>query len=94
MSVPLAGVSSQKPNTLSLLQDFSSSAPIGVPIMPAGRATRNLLSYQDSNLKFQNQNLTCYHYTITQFEVLSVGIKVPSLTFNSHPQVSKCRICC
>ncbi len=25
-----------------------------------------LLSYQDSNLDKQNQNLLCYHYTIVQ----------------------------
>lgn len=25
-----------------------------------------LLSYQDSNLDKQNQNLVCYHYTIGQ----------------------------
>lgn len=43
MSVPLAGVSSQKPNTLSLLQDFSSSAPIGVPIMPGGLAAEEFV---------------------------------------------------
>lgn len=43
VGVPLAGVPSQKPNTLSLLQDFSSSAPIGVPIMPAGRAAEEFV---------------------------------------------------
>lgn len=43
MGVPLADVPSQKPNTLSLLQDFSSSAPIGVPIMPAGRAAEEFV---------------------------------------------------
>ena len=26
-----------------------------------------LLFYQGSNLEFQDQNLTCYHYTIEQF---------------------------
>ncbi len=26
-----------------------------------------LLTYQDSNLERQNQNLLCYHYTIGQF---------------------------
>ncbi len=26
-----------------------------------------LLSYQDSNLGRQNQNLQCYHYTIAQY---------------------------
>lgn len=26
-----------------------------------------LLFYKDSNLEFQDQNLTCYHYTIEQF---------------------------
>lgn len=77
MGVPLAGVPSQKPNTLSLLQDFSSSAPIGVPIMPAGQADEELVELSGLEPKFQNQNLTCYHYTITQFEVLSVGIKSP-----------------
>lgn len=31
------------------------------------------MSYQDSNLEFQNQNLTCYHYTIAQSELESDG---------------------
>lgn len=43
MGVPLAGVPSQKPNTLSLLQDFNSSAPIDVPIIPAGRAAEEFV---------------------------------------------------
>lgn len=30
-----------------------------------------LLFYQGSNLEFQDQNLTCYHYTIEQFFVAS-----------------------
>ena len=79
MGVPLAGVPSQKPNTLSLLQDFSSSAPIGVPIMPAGRAAEEFieLSGLEPKISEPKKNLTCYHYTITQFEVFSVGIKSP-----------------
>lgn len=31
------------------------------------------LSYQDSNLEFQNQNLTCYHYTIAQAIARKLG---------------------
>lgn len=30
-----------------------------------------MLFYQGSNLEFQDQNLTCYHYTIEQFFVVS-----------------------
>lgn len=30
----------------------------------------NLLGYQDSNLEKQDQNLLCYHYTISQFSFL------------------------
>ena len=28
-----------------------------------------MLFYKDSNLEFQDQNLTCYHYTIEQFYI-------------------------
>lgn len=30
-------------------------------------ATIVMLFYQGSNLEFQDQNLTCYHYTIEQY---------------------------
>ena len=34
-----------------------------------------MLFYKDSNLEFQDQNLTCYHYTIEQSTSLLRGRK-------------------
>ena len=36
-----------------------------------------LLSYQDSNLDKQNQNLMCYHYTIGQSVFLLANLFLP-----------------
>lgn len=49
-------------------------SPIAYPANEKSPASHNLqgiilklLFYQGSNLEFQDQNLTCYHYTIEQF---------------------------
>ena len=45
-----------------------------------------LLSYQDSNLDKQNQNLMCYHYTIGQSTCMrKIGCK--STTFSPSGQI-------
>ena len=36
-----------------------------------------VLSRQDSNLEFQNQNLTCYHYTTGQFIPTTLFYNLP-----------------
>ena len=38
-----------------------------------------LLSHRDSNPNLQNQNLSCYHYTMRQFDCGERGIRTPLL---------------
>ena len=46
-----------------------------------------MLSYQDSNLDKQNQNLVCYHYTIGQ----SSHFRTPAVNAYRRPGFSECR---
>jgi hypothetical protein len=46
------------------------------------------LSYQDSNLERQNQNLQCYHYTIGQ-DILKKRCAKVELILKSENQIGK-----
>lgn len=87
MSVPLAGVSSQKPNTLSLLQDFSSSAPIGVPIMPAGRAAEEFVELSGLEPKISEPKsdvLPLHHSSIKTGDSDAADFTIDDTLENSH----------
>ena len=57
---------------------ISNSKRIAEKEKKSGQRPLSLLSYQDSNLDKQNQNLLCYHYTIRQSIFVKGNIRICS----------------